>query len=100
MKQFLIEGDHLINISPEMKARAEARRSKITYNVVDLHDEINHNSFHIGLSTIDAWEHLMELSRLEYTRKTGIVPPIRMDRTKIRIISKEQKDKEYDDSFN
>lgn len=80
----------------EIRKRSEERKSRITVKKVSLHDETQSSSFHPEYDTISAWDHLMSISRLEYQRKTGKEAPNRVDKSKVKIVTKEERYKNYE----
>lgn len=81
----------------DLEKRSLARRDKIKVNIVNLHDETKHHSFHPELNTTDAWNLLYAMSIKHYEETTGKKVSTKVDKTKVRIITLNER---FDDALN
>jgi len=74
-------------MTPRERRRAE--RLKITkVNKISLYSSDNH-SFHIGLSPMESWELLSRISKETWYLETGTKAPTSLDKSKIRIYTRQ-----------
>ena len=78
-----------------IKERSKLRKSKIITKIVDLHDEINNHSFHPEYTTEQAMEVMHNLKKQEWFRLTGKPLPNNVDKSVVKIITKEERYKDY-----
>lgn len=72
----------------ELEKRCIERRNRnIQIKKVDLHDEVEHNSFHHGLNMTDAWNLLYTMSIQKWESETGKKATHKVDKSRVKIIS-------------
>lgn len=79
----------------KIKERSKLRKSKITTSIVDLHDEDKNHSFHPEYTIEQAEEVMHNLKKQEWYRLTGKPLQKNVDKTVVKIITKEERYKEY-----
>lgn len=70
----------------QRKIRSLNRKKTTTVTKVNLHSS-DHHSFHIGLSTTEAWNLLYEISILKWQEENKAEAPLLVDKTAVRKIS-------------
>ncbi len=72
-------------MTEEIRARAEARKNRITLTKVDLHSA-SHHSLNPSLTALQAWEMVCKLAHESYALEHGTPAPTRADRSVVRLI--------------
>lgn len=70
--------------------RANARKNKIKIRKIKLHSSA-HNSFHFELNDTQSWNLLYTMSINEWEKQNNKKAPLKVDKTKLRIIKLEDK---------
>jgi len=72
----------------ERQKRREQRLKNIKVEKTSLHSNDNH-SFCLDLSPLEAWELLAKISKEMWFIQTGQIAPTRVDKSQVRILTRE-----------